>query len=256
MITSWHQFESSVRRNGRPLLCELDRFPDAVLVAGCQRSGTTAVARLIREAGSMADFSFTPDDELDAALILSGYLDYSTGARACFQTTYLNERYVEYFDHDNYRLIWLLRRPEDVVCSMLRNWKRGALNRLFRGCGHEMLDTPARVRYRRWGNLAFSRLTKACLSYNAKTAQVHELARGLPPERLFIADYSDLVLNRETRIPEMFAFAGISFEPCQLDGLHERSLGKSQQMKAHLRREILAACEPEYERARALMVSR
>ena len=42
-LNSWAQFDRKVRFSGRKLLGELDRFKDCILVAGCQRSGTTAL---------------------------------------------------------------------------------------------------------------------------------------------------------------------------------------------------------------------
>ena len=37
--------------------------------------------------------------------------------RFCFQTTYLNNHVFEYFEHDHYQLIWVLRNPFSVVVS-------------------------------------------------------------------------------------------------------------------------------------------
>jgi hypothetical protein len=116
---------------GQRLLAKLDDYPDAILVAGCQRSGTTALARLLKRADGMIDHAFGHDDELDGALLLAGHATRGTEGRHCFQTTYLNDRFREYFEHRAFRLIWMLREPRSVVYSMLNNWKRGALNRLF-----------------------------------------------------------------------------------------------------------------------------
>src|SRR5690606_4816997 len=68
----WPRFHREVRGEGRRLLCRLDRFPDAVLISGCQRSGTTMLSRIIRESAGMANYRRRDDDELDAALILAG----------------------------------------------------------------------------------------------------------------------------------------------------------------------------------------
>jgi Holliday junction resolvasome RuvABC ATP-dependent DNA helicase subunit len=38
----------------------------------------------------MVDFSSGEDDELDAALILAGFVEHTPRGRYCFQTTYLN----------------------------------------------------------------------------------------------------------------------------------------------------------------------
>jgi hypothetical protein len=47
----------------------------------------------------MTQYYFGSDNELDAALILSGRVAHEPQGRYCFQTTYLNECYSEYFEH-------------------------------------------------------------------------------------------------------------------------------------------------------------
>ena len=71
-ITTWRQFTAQIRSKGHGLLKTLDDFPNAVLVTGCQRSGTTMMSRIITQSEGMVDYWTGPDDELDAALILSG----------------------------------------------------------------------------------------------------------------------------------------------------------------------------------------
>jgi ligand-binding sensor domain-containing protein len=44
------------------------------------------------------NYWFGRDDELDAALILSGHVDHQQNGRYCFQTTYINECFREYFE--------------------------------------------------------------------------------------------------------------------------------------------------------------
>ena len=135
-VKNWAEFHRIVKRPERALLGRLDDYDGSVLVAGCQRSGTTAVARLLSRSHDVADHTFGHDDELDGALLLAGYVDRFTSGKHCFQTTYLNDWFPEYFDHEAFRLIWIVREPRSVVHSMLYNWKRGALNRLFDACGN------------------------------------------------------------------------------------------------------------------------
>jgi hypothetical protein len=120
-ITDWGQFARRVRVDGCELLMNLDSFSDTILVAGCQRSGTTALSRLITESEGMTNFWFGQDDELDAALILAGRVQCENQGRHCFQTTYIDDNYHEYFDHKNYKMIWVIRNPYSVVYSMLNN---------------------------------------------------------------------------------------------------------------------------------------
>src|SRR5215471_17197891 len=44
---TWRRFHRGVRRRGLPLLKNLPSYPRCILVAGCQRSGTTMLTRLI-----------------------------------------------------------------------------------------------------------------------------------------------------------------------------------------------------------------
>ena len=54
-IRSWAAFHAIVKQRDRPLLKTLDDYSDPILVAGCQRSGTTALARLLKRADGMID---------------------------------------------------------------------------------------------------------------------------------------------------------------------------------------------------------
>ena len=210
-IRSWAAFHALVKQPDRPLLAKLDDYSNPILVAGCQRSGTTALARLLKRAPGMIDHAFGHDDELDGALLLAGHAARGTDGRHCFQTTYLNDRFREYFEHRDFRLIWMLREPRSVVFSMLNNWKRGALNRLYDACGAEVLAQadPAPSVARTW--LGPSRLAKACSSYVAKTAQTFALRERLG-ERIAIVDYDELVASKQALLPELCAFAGVAYD--------------------------------------------
>jgi len=100
-IITWKKFAPEVRPGGCNLLARLDEFPNSILVSGCQRSGTTMLLRLITQSEGMVNYWFGRDDELDAALILSGFEPHTPHGRYSFQTTYLNECAHEYYDHVN-----------------------------------------------------------------------------------------------------------------------------------------------------------
>jgi hypothetical protein len=248
-IATWAQFHRSVKP-GRKLLARLERFPDPVLVAGCQRSGTTATTRLLARAEGVGDYRFGKDDELDAALLLSGYADLPVTGRACFQTTYLNDRLDEYFEHDGFRLVWLIREPRSVVYSMLFNWRRGALRRLYAACGRAE-DTRAPAFRGFDADLLRSSFEKACAAYAAKTAQVFELTRRLGSDRVLVLDYNDLVLDKEQLLPALFAFAGLPFRRELGEGLHSQALSRARWSDRQAER-IDMTCRPVYERAREL----
>jgi hypothetical protein len=241
-----------VRARSKALLATLDNYPDAVLVAGCQRSGTTAVTRILKEALGMPDIGFTRDDELDAALILSGTEHPDYAGRYCFQTTYLNERVAEYAQHNDYRLTWVIRNPHDVVRSMMHNWRRGALRRLFHKCGAKALDDKEQKIYSMFGSLPFSRLRMACLSYNIKSAQIHYLADILTPERLFLVDYDELLADRESILPRIFKFHGIDFDESYVGRLKRPRRGRSHGLSTLVARYVTETCQQEYDRARDL----
>ena len=227
-IRSWGAFHALVKPD-RPLLAKLDDYADPILVAGCQRSGTTALARLLKRANGMIDHAFGHDDELDGALLLAGHATRGTDGRHCFQTTYLNDRVREYFEHREFRLIWMLREPRSVVYSMLNNWKRGALNRLYDACGAEVLAQADPSVASAW--LGPPRLAKACASYVAKTAQTFELRERLG-ERIAVVDYDELVANKKVLLPKLFEFVGVPYDARLGDGLHARSIVKREHVSA------------------------
>ena len=250
-IRSWAAFHAVVKQPTRPLLAKLDDYSDAILVAGCQRSGTTALARLLKRADGMIDHAFGHDDELDGGLLLAGYATRGTDGRHCFQTTYLNDRVREYFEHRDYRLIWMLREPRSVVYSMLNNWKRGALNRLFDACGADILaqtDPAPSVSHTWFGP---SRLAKACSSYVAKTAQTAELRERLG-ERIAIVDYDELVARKQELLPELCEFVGLAYDARLGDLLHARSVGKRDQLGARDAEYVDRFCSAAYANALAL----
>ena len=252
-IRSWAQFDRHVRDGGGKLLARLDSYPNAVLVAGCQRSGTTALARLITASNGMTAHQFGHDDELDAALILAGWVEHAHRGRYCFQTTYLNDSVGEYAEHADYRLIWVLRKPEAVIASMLYNWKRGALHRLFRHCGQNLLETPQRRRYQRFGRFAVSPLRMACCSYAAKVSQVMSLHQWLPAERLLVVDYDELVLDKYHALHRLYEFIGEPWQPGYADALHADSLHKAERIGPAQRALIEELCLPVYRQARRLL---
>jgi hypothetical protein len=249
-VRSWAEFHEVVRQPGRPLLAQLDDYEDSVLVAGCQRSGTTAVARLFKLTDGIADYAFGHDDELDGALLLAGCVDRLEKGRHCFQTTYVNDRFSEYFDHDDFRLVWMLREPRSVVYSMLHNWKRGALNRLFDSCGAERLNA-ARPRSLLTDWIGPSRLDKACASYVAKTEQTRALRDKLG-DRMAIVDYDDLVSHKDVLLPQLCEFASIPYDRELTRRLHGKSVRKGDALADSEAEYVDSVCRPAYRDARAL----
>ena len=133
-INNWQQFTDFVRLSNRPLLEHLDDFNEPVLVTGCQRSGTTMLSQILTESAGMVNYGSDNSLELDGALILSGHSEHEPlpNGRYCFQTTYLDDFYHEYFDHQGrFKLIWVIRNPASVVYSLLYNWPPRSLEGTF-----------------------------------------------------------------------------------------------------------------------------
>jgi hypothetical protein len=252
-VKSWAQFDRKVRFSGRKLLGQLDNFHNAILVAGCQRSGTTALTRVIAGSEGIEDIQFSKDDELDAALILSGRVSYQPQGRYCFQTTYLNSSYPEYFEHTDYKLIWVLRNPSSVIYSMLYNWKCAALNRLFRHCGVALLEGSEQWWYEHLGTFSIPRLRRACLSYNAKMSQIFTLREKLGEDRLFIIEYDELIRNKDTMLPMVYQFVGLPYRKEYSAKLHSRSFNKASKFHAKHEELLESVCMPVYEKACTLL---
>lgn len=249
-IKSWKKFGKIVRSRGCHLLNRLDEFPESVLISGCQRSGGTMLANVITHSDGMIDFAWSKDDELDAALILSGYKDYNNSGRHCFQTTYVNECYPEYFEHkQTFKIIWLLRNPHSVIYSLLHNWSRFALNELFTGCGAKYLPEKSMQRFERFGYLGINRLERACYSYNAKVLQVFELLEVMNKDRIMLIDYNDLVKNKNKLLPMIYAFIDLPYDDRYAQSISTRSLDKASRLSRREHHMADELCMPVYNKA-------
>ena len=245
-VMSWSDFDEIVAAQGRPLLARLDEFEDCLLVAGCAGTGTTAIARLFKRASGIVDHGFGHDDELDGALLLAGQAERIEDGRHCFQTTYLDDRFREYFEHDDFRLIWILREPMSVVGAMLNSWKRSALDRLLpAGGGRPYPEAlPRRV-------AGASRLDKACAAYAEGVLRTLEIAAQLRG-RVAIVDYDELAAQRARLLPELCAFAGTPFDRRLLSHLHGKSVHKGHALAGWEAARIAELAAPPYLHARAL----
>jgi hypothetical protein len=233
---------------GRPLLARLDEFEDCLLVAGCAGAGTTAIARLLKRTDGIVDHGFGHDDELDGALLLAGQVERFDDGRHCFQTTYLEERFHEYFEHHDFRLIWILREPCSVVGAMQNSWKRSALDRLLpAGGGRPYPETLPRT----VAGMA-SRLDRACAAYTECVRRTFEIAARLG-RRAAIVDYDDLAARRSRLLPELCGFAGTRFDRRLLSHLHGKSVHKGHAGLAPWEEARIAELAlPAYRLARAL----
>jgi len=252
-ITTWKKFSREVRSRGYELLTKLDNYPDSILVTGCQRSGTTMIAKLISQSDGMANYRFGRDDELDAALILSGFVPHNQRGRYCFQTTYLNECVHEYFDHVNgHKIIWVLRNPFSVVYSMLNNWKNFALNELFESCSIHLLNEKEKRFYYWVGVSGIRRLKRACLAYNGKVSQLFDLASVLKRETIMVVEYNSVVNKKDDILPLIYKFVDMPYKPKYAEMIHTRSLKKSNLISKKEYALIEKICLPIYYEAKKL----
>ncbi len=222
-IRRWGEFETEVRALGSELLLTLDNYPGSALVAGCQRSGTTIVASIINNCDTYGSYKFTRDSELDAALILSGEKHVPPG-KYCFQTTYLNEKYTEYFDHEDYKLVWVLRKPVPVIRSMLYNWSRFSLNRLYQGVGRQYLSDVGGCESRFWSKNHVSRVKKACAGYLGKIQQTKKISEKLGNFRMHVINYDDLFNKEKCTIRELFDFLDLEYRERYTEALQGSKL--------------------------------
>jgi hypothetical protein len=210
------------------------------------------LARIITESEGMVNYWFGQDDELDAALILSGYVDHRPRGRYCFQTTYVNECYREYYEHTNgHRMVWVLRNPVSVVYSMLHNW--GNPNRVFVTCGVPMIAGIDKWMYKLFGLSGVSTLRRACWGYIGKTSQLFDLKQHLDPDTIIVVDYDDLVMRKEEVLPAIYSFVDLEYRDEYADKIHSRSLRKGMRFSRHEIATVMSKCEPTYQKARALL---
>jgi hypothetical protein len=197
-----------------PLFERLDEFSDALLIAGCDWSATTAVTRLFKRLPCFADSSWGHDDELDGALLLAGLRSRRSLGRHCFQTTYVREHYREYWEHEGFRLVWIVREPRAAVHSLLGNRQKRLPRRTVLGLAGKSADGHA-----------VSRLERACATYLSSIDQTFELKKRLG-ERMAVVDYDELARNRERLLPALCRFASVDCAAPLLRHLHGKSVRK------------------------------
>ena len=254
-IKTWKQFARKVRASSPDLLLKLSDFNNCVLVTGCQRSGTTALTRVITSSEEMINYWFGKDDELDAALILSGVVDHKPKGRYCFQTTYLNERYTDYYKHinDQFKIIWVIRNPFSVVYSMLHNWGKFAFNELFDSCGYHLLSDIEKKKYKKFGRFSVSRIHRACLSYTGKCLQIIEIKNSLNKENILIVDYDHLIEEKDIVLKKIYQFVELPYSEGYGDMLHSQSLDKAQKFTVEEIDKIEKQCGSIYRQIKSLI---
>ncbi|MEC8858916.1 MAG: sulfotransferase [Pseudomonadota bacterium] len=248
---SWREFSRRLRAHNSLLLAHLDDFNNAILVTGCQRSGTTMLASIINRSSAIKRFSLDDDHEFMSALALAGQrlLVHSPSDRFCFQTTYLNENYFEYFKmKPDHKLVWMLRNPHSVVYSMCYNWGNNALVELFEGCGLSNMRSLERFRYNLLGQRGLTKLRMACYAYVGKVSQLKEMIERIP-QSIFVVEYDELARNPSLLLPAIFEFLELPYQPGYAEITHSRSITKANGFSSKEEAIITKVCTPVYEQS-------
>ena len=252
-LNSWRRFHYRKRRGEPPLLAAVDRYPTSVFVAGCQRSGTTMLTRLIANSAGFRALRLTHDDELDAALVLCGEVNLTTDVRYCFQTTYLNERFYEYRNlGSRHRLVWVIRNPYSVVYSMVHNWSRFALNELYAGCcGGER--QPTAIALELGWPLGPHQIEKAARAYAAKTSQIFAIMQLVDRSQVMVVHYDDLVREPRPMLERVFKFVAGTFRDDYVVRIRSDSSGKAAALSDNARQIVQKFAEPTYQECLTLI---
>lgn len=248
-LNTWKKFASQVRSHGCNLLNTLDDYPNSILVTGCQRSGTTVLARIIKSSIEVENKQYCKDDELSDALLLSGKIKVNNIGRYCFQTTYLNECINEYKKSSgDFKLIWAIRNPYSVVYSMAYHWGRFAFNELFSYVGYREMNWSEKKLYDRWGRHGLSKINKACMSYVAKNKQLLTLKDILAEDQLYIVDYDKLINNKHEQLGFLFEFLNLKYHTKYGEQLHTFSGEKHKKLDHKQRFIIQERCNGIYDK--------
>ena len=119
-------------------------------------------------------------------------------------------------------------------------------------CG--MDHTPEHIirRYNRFGLFSVSRLTRACMSYNAKISQIYSIIEKLGSDMVYVIDYDNLVKQKDILLPDLYDFIDLPFQNKYADAILSSSLNKADKLSARERQMIDELCMPVYEKLQAL----
>ena len=211
------------------------------------------LARIITQSDGMTNYWFGKDDELDAALLLSGYVGHTPKGRYCFQTTYVNERYQEYFDYsESFKMIWMIRNPYSVVYSLIYNWPRSALKATFKMCAAYQLSRFQKLMEDFSGSRWVSPVRRASLLYKAKSMHLLDLVERLNRDRILVIDYDDLVSNKDVLLRQIYRFVELDYNPEYSKKIHNESVDKKSKLSESEKRIVERVTLPIYEKVQLL----
>ena len=250
-IKTWLDYMTAIPPGTPADLKELGRYPGAILITGCQRSGTTILCDIIQSHENI----LSKHSELEGALVLRGYRPPLPRGRHCFQTTYVSAAVEEYTPHaGKFKMVFVLRNPLSVVYSMANNWSRATCNYVFHECGMQGLGIVHRWLYNIAARTSLNRtreltVRRAIRIYNAKVNQIFRLAQIVPETDLIVVEYDQLVTKKDTLLPQIYDFLMLGYKKSYAELLHGRSTQKAAKFSPRRKRLINNACRHTYERA-------
>ena len=131
-----------------------------------------------------------------------------------FKRRTCSERYREYFAHERFKLVWIVREPRAAVRSLLTSRERTLPARTVLGLAGKSA-----------GGQGTSRLEKACAAYVATIRQTLELKERLA-DRVAVVDYDELAADRNRLLPALCRFASVGCDAHVLRHLHGKSVRK------------------------------
>ncbi|MFC1884630.1 hypothetical protein ACFL2O_07655 [Thermodesulfobacteriota bacterium] len=191
---------------------------------------------------------------MEGALILAGEAPHEPRGRYCFQTTYVNECYHEYFEKKNgHKIIWVLRNPFSTIYSILDHWSRSGLFELFEAYGSPDLSGRDLKLHKLFGRHGLSHLKMACLAYNEKISQLFELVDNLPDGTIKVVEYDALVKRKNDVLPVIFKFIDLPYDNDCAELINRKSVEKKDRLSSRKRRIIEKMSAPIYKRAKKLV---
>jgi hypothetical protein len=79
-----------------------------------------------------------------------------------------------------------------------------------------------------------------------------ELVDKLGPDRIFVVDYDDLVLDSDTILRQVYQFADLDYDPAYARQIHNKSIGKKSRLSEREMLTVRNIAEPVYRKAQLL----
>jgi hypothetical protein len=115
------------------------------------------------------------------------------------------------------------------------------------------MDKKEKAIYDRFGLWGISKVRRACLSYNGKVNQVHELFEFFGRDSLKIIEYEKLVMYPEKILSDIYSFIELKFDSKYAEVIHSKSLNKKIKLPKHIYSMVYEICEPVFLESKKLI---